>query len=109
MNLNEEVVEDADIILKNQTTVEEKTADQSTGVINDDEIIQDKAMEEEAEMDLEGDDVNIADDVNVQNLEVQDTAEGTAEEVAKDTDMQHLITPRTLDFEEDVGPSNPVQ
>ena len=32
VNLNEDVIKDADIILKKQTTVEEKTADQSTGV-----------------------------------------------------------------------------
>ena len=45
-------------------------------------------------MDLEG--------VEVQSTEIQSTG-------AQGTVRQFLITPRTLDFEEDGGPSNPAQ
>ncbi|PWA84621.1 ribonuclease H-like domain, Reverse transcriptase, RNA-dependent DNA polymerase [Artemisia annua] len=110
-NVNEDAgldkSEDADDIqpLEEVTPLEENIPHQDTAERKSDETeqidIQDADIQvrsgDTEELDLEDTGV-----VNVQGTAHQDTAhQGTV--------RQFLITPRTLDFEEDVGPSNPVQ
>jgi hypothetical protein len=86
-----------------QSTAERKL-DEVEQVIEEEDI----AIEQVKDGDFDG--------TRVQGVDVQGTAQGTGVQgvnvqgtASQSTDRQFLITPRTLKFEEEAGPSNPIQ
>jgi hypothetical protein len=85
--------------IAHQDTVERKSDEIEQVNLEDETVTIDVKSGDTEEIDLECTDV--------QSIGVQGTvAQGT---VSQGTVRQYFITPRTLDFDEEVGPSNPIQ